>query len=73
MSHVAFTITATDINLLLVELHVALLEPAHFFDFIKVNYKALLHIVQLTDALSTEDRGMLRAVEMFDALIMLLA
>jgi hypothetical protein len=72
MPHIAFTSTAPHINLLLIELHVALLKLAHFFNFIKVNHKALLHTVKLANALSTEDGGMLRTIEVFDALIVLL-
>ena len=72
MSHIALTSTASNINLLFVELHVALLKLAHFLNFIKVNHKALLHIVQLANALSAEDGGMLRTVEMLDALVVLL-
>lgn len=55
MSHVAFSGAASYINLLLVELHVAFLEFSHFLNLIQVDHEALLHVVQLSYALSAED------------------
>jgi len=70
---VAFSGAASHINLLLVELHVAFLEFSHFLNLIQVDHEALLHVVQLSYALSAEDWWMLRTVEMLDALVMSLA
>jgi len=73
VSHVALTGATSDVDLLLIELHVALLEFTHFFDFIQVHYKALLHVVELANTFSAKDRRVLRAVEVLDALVVLLA
>lgn len=73
MLDMALASTAPDFDLLAIKLHVAFLKLAHFLNFVKVNYKALLQVVQLPDALTAEDAGVLTAVEVLDALVVLLA
>lgn len=73
MLDVALTVATSNIYLLLVELHIALLKFTHLFDLIQVNYKALLHVVELADALSAEDRWVLGAIEVLNALVVFLA
>ena len=60
-------------KLALVELVVLLLKFAHLFNLIEIDYKAGIQIVQVLDALTAEDRGVLAAVEVLDALLVLLA
>ena len=55
-----------------VQIIILLLQFAHFLDFIKVHHEACLQVVQVFDALTAEDRGVLTAVEVLDALLMLL-
>lgn len=71
--HVAFLFSAAHIDLLPVELHVAFLKLAHLLDFVKVDDEALLQVVELPDALSAKDGGMLGAIEVLDPLVVLLA
>lgn len=69
MSHVTLRLPASEINLLIVELDVTLLKFPHLFDFVQVYNKALVHVVQLSDALSAEDGWVLGAVEVFNSLV----
>jgi hypothetical protein len=55
--------------LLLVKLDVTFLQLTHLFDLVKINHKTLIHVVKFADALSTEDRGMFRAIKMLDSLV----
>lgn len=50
-----------------------LLEHTHLLYLVKVDHKALFHVVKVLDALSAEDGWVLAAVEMLDALVMYLA
>ena len=56
----------------MIHLVVLLLELPHFLDFVKVNDEAGFKIVEIFDALSTENTWMLTAVEVLDALLVLL-
>ena len=73
MNNITFSLPASQFNLFLVKLNVTFLEFPHFLDFIQVYDKTLVHVVKLANALTTKDRRMLRAVEVFDSLIMGLA
>lgn len=73
MFHIRLFIAAADVNLLFVELDVALLQLAHLFNLVQVNDKTLLHVVKFANALATKNGWVFRAVEMLDALVMFLA
>jgi len=66
-------VAAPYLDLLAVKLHVAFLKLAHLLNFVQVDYKALLQVVELANALPAEDAGVLAAVKVLDALLVLLA
>ena len=66
------TVLATT-QLALVHLVVLLLQLAHLFDFIEVDDKASLKIVEIFDAFAAKNGRVLAAVEVLDALLVLLA
>jgi hypothetical protein len=72
MLHKLFVLATPHVNLLAVELHIAFLELAHFLNFVQVDNKALLQVVKLANTLPTEDGRVLAAVEVLDALFVLL-
>lgn len=45
VSHVTLRLPASEINLFIVELDVTLLKFPHFFNFVQVYNKALVHVV----------------------------
>jgi hypothetical protein len=49
------------------------LEFPHLFNFVEINDEALFEVMKVFDALATKNRGVLRAVEMLDTLVVLLA
>ena len=51
---------------------VLLLKLAHLLDFLKIDNIACFHVVQVFDALTAEDRGVLTTVKMFNTLLMFL-
>lgn len=51
---------------------VLLLQLSHLFDFVKIYNVASLHVVEILDALTTEDGRVLAAVKVFDSLLMLM-
>ena len=66
------TVLATT-QLALVHLVVLLLQLAHLFDFIEVDDEASLKIVKIFDAFAAKNGRVLAAVEVLDALLVLLA
>ena len=60
-------------QLLLVFINVSLVHFAHLFNLIQIDHEAPLVRVVLLDALSTEHRSMVTAIEVLNALIMTLA
>ena len=56
----------------MIHLVVLLLELAHFLDFVKVNDEAGFKIMEIFDALPTENAWVFTAVEVLDALLVLL-
>lgn len=70
---VAFALTTSVLNLLLIELHVGFLKFSHLFDFIQVDHEAFFQMMEVFDAFSAENAGMLRAIKMLNSLVMFLA
>jgi hypothetical protein len=60
-------------SLILVLDHILLLQLAHTLDLIQIHHKALLVRVLLLNALTAENSGVVRAVEMLHAVRMLVA
>ena len=60
-------------QLLLVVFNILLLQLAHLLNFVEVDHEAGLHTMEIFNTFSAENGGVLGAVEMFDALVMLLA
>jgi len=52
---------------------VLFLEHAHLFNLIEVDDEALVHVVEVLDALAAENRRVLRTIEVLDALVVDLA
>ena len=61
------------LQLFCILLVVHLLQGAHLFNLIQVDYKTGIHVVQVFDAFTTEDAWVLTAKEMFDALVVIMA
>ena len=56
-------------ELLSVSSLILFLQNAHLFYLVQIYHKALVHVMEVLNALSTENRWMFTAVEMLDALI----
>jgi len=56
-----------------VHLVVLLLQLAHLLDFVQINDKAGIHVVQILYAFAAKNRGMLTAVKVLNPLLVFLA
>ncbi len=73
MLNVRLACSAADLNLLLVKLNIPFLQFAHFLNFVKIDHKAFFQIMQLANALTTENSWVLGTVKMLDSLIVFFA